>query len=131
MTTLPFTISVDRNIRNYTFETSKYSYKVFIDRNDGNNKCHWFSFKAKKINDGDFFYDTDILTNDNIYLVMNTITSILKEEKTKYNTNQLCFSTRFDKKGIQRFNLYQRLLNKNNCTFEYNQYCDNSLIINL
>jgi len=67
-------------------------------------------FKARVLNDEYAFYDMSIITNDDIYQVMNTISDILSYDYSVYKNKGYKFSFIGDKeKSKQRLNLYKRV----------------------
>ena len=114
---------------NYYFNTNKLEYKISISKyNDG----YWsIGFKAK--NPEDYFYEHDVIANENPYEIMDTVVKVAKdfyikklkeiEELKKVFKNAdinekdfikgYVFSFTGDKeKNLQRLNLYKRYFNK-------------------
>lgn len=116
------------NSRYYTFSTDKWDYRVSIEMTD--RDFPWFGFKAKTKGSRDFNYDVDVITNDNIYLVMSTISDILKYDfRNNPGMKGFNFSTYRNKKGFQRERIYLNLLSKSDWTFERDEEYDNYIYI--
>jgi len=111
---LKYEFNKNNNERQYYFSTDLYDYKVSIINNESQIKFPWLGFKAKKKEEIDFFYDSDIITNDNIYVVFNTLCNIIFEDFNKNNNEGYLFSVRQNKKGKQRANIYKKILTKHN-----------------
>lgn len=116
---------------NYFFKTDKLDYKIGISKYvDG----YWsIGFKAKK--EDDYFYDHEIIANENPYKIMDTVIKVAKnfyfkemknieDIKKKFNLSDadlnpkdvikgFVFSFSGDKqKNLQRLNLYKRYFDK-------------------
>ena len=99
--------------RDYFFDSNDFSYKVSISKNEANPLYPYAGFKAKKIGDVDFNFDMGIITNDNVYRVMDTIQEILNYDYDNHDNEGYKFSFTGDKrKSQQRLNLYHRVLGK-------------------
>lgn len=114
--------------RYYFFETDKWDYRVSVEGEDINYP--FTGFKAKPKNSPNFFYDMDVITNDNIYLIISTVVEILKYDHEKYDNEGYLFSTFRSKKGRQREKFYLKLISKlSDWTFERDEDYDNYIYI--
>lgn len=102
----------DYQKRDYYFESSDWEYRVSVKENIFNSKYPYIGFRAKK---EDWpFYDMDILTNDNIYEVGETIMDIIDKDIQKYKNDGYTFSFSGDsKKSKQKLELYKRWFKNN------------------
>ena len=120
---------------NYYFNTPTLEYKISISEyNDG----YWsIGFKAKK--EDDYFYNHEIIANENPYKIMDTVVKVAKDfyfKKVKeiedikklYNIKDnpydiikgFIFSFSGDKeKNLQRLNLYKRYFDKFGLNIEF------------
>lgn len=111
--------------RYYVFSTNEWDYRVSIEGKTFKNFPS-VGFQAKPKGSKNFNYDRDVVTNDGIYLVMNTISNILKHDfKNNWETEGYLFSTFQTKKGRQREQLYIRLLSAHGWTFERDEEYQN------
>lgn len=118
----------NRNERNYYFDSDKYSYKVSIIEYKQN--VYYFGFRAKEKEQVDFYYDMDIITNDNLYSIINTIKKILIHDQNTYKPNGYIFSTFSNKKGKQRERLYLRILNELGWKYQKDEQSNRIFFIN-
>jgi hypothetical protein len=112
---------------NYYFETEKYDYIISFSEYD--DKYYSVSFKAKLPNE--YFFNSNVITNENPYKILNTVITTIKDfyikkieemERIckKYNIpfdskkyiKGFVFSFVGDKnKNLQRLNFYKRYFN--------------------
>lgn len=107
-----------QNERIYTFSSNNWLYKISVIENVTNMKYPYLGFRAKK--EDDYFYDMSIITNDDIFKVMNTIKNIVKYDlKNNYNLGYTFSLTGDIRKSNQRLKLYQKLFKDElNMTFD-------------
>lgn len=111
--------------RYYVFSTDEWDYRVSIEGKTF-KEFPSVGFQAKPKGSNNLLYDRNVLTNDNLYLVMNTISNILKHDfKNNWETKGYLFSTFQTKKGRQREQLYIRLLSAHGWTFERDEEYQN------
>lgn len=109
----PYEYVNDSKGKVYYFSTDSWDYQVNIIHNDYESSFPYLNFKAKKIGESNFSFDTDIVTNDNMYSVIGTIKSILEKDIQTSSYEGYTFSTAQNKKGNQRINLYKRIIPPN------------------
>lgn len=98
--------------RSYLFSTNEWDYRVSVYANDTNPDFPYFGFKAKEKGSSDFHYDMGIVTNDDIYQVVNQVSGFLKKDRESNDVKGYSISTLQNKKGNQRINFYIRQLTR-------------------
>jgi hypothetical protein len=103
-------IRSNRDVKEYYFETDDFQYKVMICKYQGKDGYYSVAFKAKKPED--FFYSSDVITNQNPFKVMRVVMSAVRDfYKENPYINGFIFSFTGDKdKNLQRLELYKRYI---------------------
>jgi len=101
----------NREANLYYFTSDKgWQYELgFHKRPDGD---YFFGFKAKQFED--FFYDKDVITNDNPFKVLSTMKYIFEQHYQKYKPNRYIFSVQsIDREeGDKRKTMYLKMLSE-------------------
>ena len=103
----------ERSLKNeFHFETeNNWEYKVGFHQHED---YYFVGFKAKRPDDFYMNFDFDILTNDNIIKVLNTIVEIIKQHQNKFKVTKYCFSTSSNEKSLanKRASVYKKIIEK-------------------
>ncbi|CAG7580408.1 MAG: hypothetical protein SLAVMIC_00400 [uncultured marine phage] len=102
--------------RYYLFSSDNWDYRISVSPNGSGYP--WFGFRARKSDEEFGWYDVDIITNDNIWEVIETVGDILENDRIKYKVKGYTFSNKQNKKGRQRAEFYKRFLSRNGWKFE-------------